>query len=104
MELGVPMPYTPTGPWSPPGISKPWPKDEYLRDGGHLGPPLVPGRQGEVRGLEMEDTAAQFQTADGRNVIEPSNPVYLYSPRFGAVRQVVNLEDEIADRAFGRRA
>jgi uncharacterized repeat protein (TIGR01451 family) len=50
----------------------------------------------------MEDTVARFETADGRQVVEPSNPVYLYSPRFGAVRQVVNMQDGIQiDRAAG---
>jgi uncharacterized repeat protein (TIGR01451 family) len=95
MEKGVPVPYTPTGPWSPPGISTPWPREEYLRDGGHVGPPVTPGNRGEIRGLQMEDTIAQFQTSDGQSRLQPSNPVYLYSPRFGAVRQVVNLQDEI---------
>ena len=36
-ELGVPVPYTVTGPWAPPGITKPWPQDEYLADGGDKG-------------------------------------------------------------------
>ena len=64
MEKGVPMARTRrTGPWSPPGIATPWPADEYLRDGGHLGPPVTTGNRGEVRGLQMEDTVAQFQTA-----------------------------------------
>jgi uncharacterized repeat protein (TIGR01451 family) len=95
MEMGVPLPYTPTGPWSPPGISTPWPQDEYLRDGGHLGPPIQAGNSQAIRGLQMEDTVAQFKDADGQNHVEPSNKVYMYSPRFGAVRQVVNLQDDI---------
>ncbi|MGO8688049.1 MAG: DUF11 domain-containing protein [Thermoguttaceae bacterium] len=95
MEQGVPMPYTPTGPWSPPGIAGPWPADEYLRDGGHLGPPVTTGNRGEVRGLQMEDTVVQFQTADGQTRVQPSNPVFMYAPRFGAVRQVVNVDDEV---------
>ena len=32
-------PGQPSGPWSPPGIEKPWPKSEYVRDGGHVGAP-----------------------------------------------------------------
>ena len=95
MEKGVPVPYTPTGPWSPPGISTPWPKDEYVRDGGHLGPPVTAGSRVEIRGLQMEDTVARFETPDGQTRVQPSNPVYLYSPRFSAVRQVVNLEDQV---------
>jgi uncharacterized repeat protein (TIGR01451 family) len=95
MERGVPMPYTPTGPWSPPGIATPWPADEYLRDGGHQGSPVQVSSRGELHGLQMEDTVAQFETLDGHTYAQASNPVYVYSPRFGAVRQVVNLDDQI---------
>ena len=45
----------------------------------------------QILGLKMEDTVAHFDTLDGRTVVEPSNEVCLYSPRFGAVRQVVSL-------------
>ena len=47
--------------------------------------------QGEITGLEMEDAVAHYDTLDGRTVVEPSNEVFIYSPRFGAVRQVVGL-------------
>ena len=104
MELGVPMPYTPTGPWSPPGISKPWPKDEYLRDGGHLGSPLVTGRQGEIRGLEMEDTAAQFQTADGRNRHRAQQLGLPLQPAIRRRPPGSQSPGPDTDRAFGRRA
>jgi uncharacterized repeat protein (TIGR01451 family) len=53
-------------------------------------------------GLEMEDTVAHYDTLDGRTIVEPSNEVYLYSPRFGAVRQVVGLvANEERERAGG---
>ncbi len=91
MEAGVPLPYTPRGPWSPPGLRQPWPEDEYLRDGGDEGLPTGVGKQWQVMGLEMEDTVAHYDTLDGRTIVEPSNEVYIYSPRFGAVRQVVGL-------------
>jgi uncharacterized repeat protein (TIGR01451 family) len=91
MEMGVPLAYSPQGPWSPPGIDKPWPQDEYVRDGGDLGRPAGPGRGDEVLGLDMEDTVARYNTLDGRTVVQPSNDVALYAPRFGAVRQVVSL-------------
>lgn len=94
MEQGVPMPYQPQGPWSPPGLSKPWPEDEYIRDGGDAGVPAQVGAVGgqrELGGVEMEDTVAHYDTLDGRTMVEPSNKVYLYAPRFGAVRQVVSL-------------
>jgi uncharacterized repeat protein (TIGR01451 family) len=87
------LPYAPTGPWAPPGIAKPWPQDEYLADGGDKQVPAVVGDNRQVRGLEMEDTLAHFDTLDGRTHVEPSNQVFLYSPRFGAVRQVLGVEE-----------
>jgi uncharacterized repeat protein (TIGR01451 family) len=81
-QQGVPCPYEPRGPWSPDGLRQPWPYDEYVRDGGDQGCPAA---------VEMEDAVAQFNTLDGRQMTEPSNEVYIYSPRFGAVRQVVSL-------------
>jgi len=80
------------GSWSPPGIARPWPRDEYLRDGGDEGlPAKVIGTQWEVCGLEPADTVAHFDTLDGRTIIEPSNKVHIYSPRFGAVRKIDSL-------------
>jgi len=102
MEKGVPLPYMPMGPWSPPGIALPWPEDEYLRDGGDAGLPAGVGRQGEVAGLDVEDALAHYKTLDGRTVVQPTNPVYIYSPRFGAVRQVVGaVTDEQMQRSAG---
>ncbi len=102
MESGVPVPYTGAGPWIPPGIVPPWPADEYLRDGGNAGPPVRVGPNGELQGLEMEDTVARYTTLDGRNLVEPTNKVTLYSPRFNAVRQVVDVEiDQQRNRAAG---
>jgi uncharacterized repeat protein (TIGR01451 family) len=40
----------------------------------------------------LEDTIAHYDTLDGRTLVEPSNRVCIYSPRFGAVRQVVGLK------------
>ncbi|MGA2255345.1 MAG: hypothetical protein ABSG53_11835, partial [Thermoguttaceae bacterium] len=102
MEAGVPLAYTGAGPWIPPGIIPPWPSDEYIHDGGNAGPPIRVGPNGELLGLEMEDTVARYSTLDGRTVVEPSNKVSLYSPRFGAVRQVVDVEvDQQRNRATG---
>ncbi|MGO9114913.1 MAG: hypothetical protein ACLP9L_37350 [Thermoguttaceae bacterium] len=102
MEAGVPLAYTGGGPWMPPGIVPPWPSDEYIRDGGNAGPPVRVGPNGELMGLEMEDTVARYSTLDGRTVVEPSNKVSLYSPRFSAVRQVVDVEiDQQRNRATG---
>jgi uncharacterized repeat protein (TIGR01451 family) len=91
MEQGVPMPFVAVPPWAPPGIRQPWPEEEYLRDGGDEIHPAGPGKNGEVLGLNMEDTVAQYETLDHRKIVQPSNEVYIYSPRFGAVRQVVSL-------------
>ncbi len=102
MEQGVPLPYVAQGPWSPPGLRQPWPEDEYLRDGGDELDPAGMNRQGELSGVDMEDAVAKYDTLDGRTLVEPSNKVYLYSPRFGAVRQVVGLiANEERQRADG---
>ncbi len=77
--------------WSPPGLRQPWPEDEYLCDGGDEGRPAMLSGRGELGGVEMQDTVAQYDTLDGQRLIEPSNRVCLYAPRFGAVRQVVGL-------------
>jgi len=89
--IGLPMAQAPVGPWAPPGIRRPWPRDEYLADGGDSGFPAKVQPDWEVRGVEPEDTVAHFDTLDGRTLVEPTNRVYIYSPRFGTVRQVVSL-------------
>ena len=92
MESSIPMPVAYAGgPWVPPGMSQPWPKDEYLADGGDSEPKAMVRQDWEVRGLNLEDTIAHYDTLDGRTAVEPSNRVHIYSPRFGAVRQVVSL-------------
>jgi uncharacterized repeat protein (TIGR01451 family) len=84
---GIPLPETMVTPWAPAGIALPWPEDEYLHDGGeHL--PVTVNNNGEVRGLELEDTIVHFDTLDGRTLVEPSNRVHIYAPRFAAVRHV----------------
>jgi len=80
-----------TGPWAPPGFSQPWPQDEYLFDGGDRNQQAKALPNWEVRGLDTEDTIAHYDTLDGRRVVEPSNRVQIYSPRFCAVRKVVSL-------------
>jgi len=75
----------------PAGTAKPWPADEYICDGGDRDQTAKVTPDWEVRGLETEDTIAHYDTLDGRRVVEPSNRVCIYSPRFSAVRQVVGL-------------
>ncbi|NQU20905.1 MAG: DUF11 domain-containing protein, partial [Candidatus Nealsonbacteria bacterium] len=102
MEKGVPLASAPQGPWAPPGFSQPWPKDEYLRDGGDRELAARVADDWQVHGLDVEDTVAHFDTLDGRTMVEPSNRVHIYSPRFGAVRQVVGLRaNETARRSAG---
>jgi len=98
----APMPYQVTGTWRPPGLALPWPEDEYLEDGGDQGPPVLVAPDWKVYGLEMEDTIVHFDTVDGRTLIEASNIVELYAPRFGAVRTIIRLaENEQAQPLSG---
>lgn len=97
----LPMPQSIITPWHPPGIEGPWPADEYLHDGGEKRQVVV-NASGNVVGLDAEDTIAHYDTLDGRTLVEPSNRVCIYSPRFAAVRQVVEVvENEQRDRATG---
>ncbi len=107
--MGNPLPHgLPPGAvvtaWNPPGISPPWPQDELLADGGDL-PPFA-GVQGEsLGGVNPEDTVAQFTYEDGRTQVQPFNRVFIYSPRFASVRQVINVrQDEQAERLGGTSA
>jgi uncharacterized repeat protein (TIGR01451 family) len=77
--------------WSPPGIAKPWPRDEYLCDGGDKDVPVAIGSDWRVNGLNLEDTVAHYDTLDGRTVVEPTNCVCIYAPRFAAVRKVYGI-------------
>ncbi|HEX7448893.1 MAG TPA: hypothetical protein VF306_15170 [Pirellulales bacterium] len=88
---GLPLPYNVAGPWSPPGISRPWPPMEYLRDGGDRGAPVAVSPNWEVYGLDLEDTVAHYDTRDGHTMVQPSNEVHVYAPRFGAVRVVSRI-------------
>jgi len=90
-QANLPMPYTPTGPWAPPGISRPWPRGEYLSDGGDTGISAKVAPDWKIYGLETTDTVAHFDTLDGQTLVQPSNRVHLDAPRFGAVRKVVGL-------------
>lgn len=75
---------------------------EYLCDGGDSGLRVEIAGQGQVLGLDTEDTVASFKTPDGRTMVEASNQVCIYSPRFASVRQVVGLQsNEQTDRTAG---
>jgi uncharacterized repeat protein (TIGR01451 family) len=79
-ELGLP--------WKPDGLKGPWPKDEYLCDGGDLNHDVQVRQDAAVFGLDQEDTIAHYETLDGQTLVSASNCVCIYAPRFSAVRQV----------------
>jgi uncharacterized repeat protein (TIGR01451 family) len=90
-----------TAPWgasgdaaelSPDAMVRQFP-DEYLFDGGDRGYP-VHYDDLFMRGLESEDTVAEYVDEDGRRKVMPTNRVAVYSPRFAAVTSVsAPLED-----------
>ena len=83
----TPLPSATFGPWRPPGIGGTWPPDEYLCDGGGS-PQTVVHSDFRIEGLKPEDTIGHFDTIDGRTIVEPTNHVCIYAPRFAAVRKV----------------
>lgn len=76
------------GSWKPDGIKGPWPRDEYVCDGGDLNHDVHVKRDWTVVGLDQQDTVAHFDTLDGQTLVAASNCVCVYAPRFAAVRQV----------------
>ncbi len=84
----LPMPINNFGPWKPPGISCPWPEDEYIFDGGDQDGGVKVRPDWQLVGLDSEDTIAHYDTLDGRTCVKPTNRVCIYAPRFAAVRQV----------------
>ncbi len=90
---GPPLPLQSYGPWKPPGIAGPWPEDEFVFDGGDQNGVVRVRDDWRVDGLDLEDTVAHYDTLDGRTLVEPSNRVCLYAPRFAAVRRVDGLQE-----------
>jgi len=74
--------------WVPDGIKCPWPKDEFICDGGDLNGDVRVKRDWTVVGLDQEDTVAHYDTVDGKTEVTASNCVCIYAPRFAAVRQI----------------
>ena len=88
MPAAPPCPCATFGPWKPPGISGPWPHDEYICDGGPQGGGVKVRADWRLDGLQAEDTIVHYDTIDGRTIVEPSNRVCIYAPRFAAVRKM----------------
>ena len=93
-DRGVPLPHVVMGPWAPPGFGQPWPEEEYLRDGGDRGLEASVQPDWFINGLEPEDAIAHYDTLDGRTVVQPTNRVHVYAPRFGAVRSVTGVVED----------
>ena len=66
------------------------PGDEYLCDGGDRPYPVGVLEDGDLIGLDQEDTVGHYTTRDGRLVVAPSCRVCIYAPRFASVRRVVH--------------
>ena len=62
---------------------------EYVVTGGDSKGEMYSREDWSVENLDKEDSVAHFDTIDGRILSEPTNRLFLYSPRFGAARQVV---------------
>ncbi len=90
---GPPLPQMQIVPWKPPGIMSPWPHDEYIHDGGDKDVAARVRADWTIDGLEMEDTIVHFDTIDGQTLVQPSNRVCLYAPRFAAVRRVSTVHE-----------
>jgi uncharacterized repeat protein (TIGR01451 family) len=73
------------------GNCRPYANDEFIVDGGDFDPQVRVREDWEVLGLTPEETVAHFDTLDGRTVVEPSNRVCIYAPRFSAVRKVTGV-------------
>ncbi len=80
-----------SGSWRPPGLVGPWPRDEYVCDGGDDRRVAGRGANGQAVGLDAEDTIVQYETRDGEPRTQASNRVCIYAPRFAAVRKVYGM-------------
>lgn len=80
---------TPSAPCAPCAVVGP--SDEYLCDGGDFGLPAAVRSDWKVEGVQPEDAIAHYDTLDGRVIVQPSNRVCVYAPRFAAVRRVRSL-------------
>lgn len=77
-------------PWYDP-IVGPKP-EECLRDGGDQLDPAGFGPDGQLRGLDPEDTVAEYRDAEGNRKIAVSNRVCLCVPRYAVLRTTLKLD------------
>ena len=74
--------------WAPPGLPRPWPRDEYIFDGGDRAGQVNVGNDWSVHGLDEEDTVVHYETRSGKTLVQPTNRVPVYAPRFVTVRRI----------------
>jgi|GEM_PF-1838203 uncharacterized repeat protein (TIGR01451 family) len=65
-----------------------WPADEYLLQGGDREQHVNVGRDWSVDNLDSEDAVVHYHTLEGELVIQPTNRIPIYAPRFGSVRRM----------------
>jgi len=82
--------------WRPTSARGVWPKDEYLCDGGDRLGLVEIHNNGQMVGVDQQDTIAHVRTRQGEERIVPSNCVCIYSPRFAAVRHLdgIHVSDQ----------
>ena len=98
----VPFAETVIGPPFHSPIGAPPPHGECIYDGGDRERKVWVTPEWVVQGLEPEDTIGHADTLDGRIIVAPSNRVKIYSPRFSAVRKVVDLDERRGIDGFVR--
>lgn len=77
--------------WRPPGYAGIWPKDEYLCDGGDRFGTVEVQANGQMIGVDQQDTVAHVRTRQGDERVVASNCVCIYAPRFASVRHLAGL-------------
>lgn len=77
--------------WPKPWQYGPWPADEYICNGGDNDLSVRVNDDWSVIGLHEGDTIAHYDTVEGKTVVEPTNEVCLYAPRFASVRRVTGV-------------
>jgi uncharacterized repeat protein (TIGR01451 family) len=84
---GIPYPDN----WRPPGIVGSWPADEYIYQGGDREQTVNVAQDWSIDNLDSEDAIVHYHTLEGELVVQPTNQISIYAPRFGSVRRMDNL-------------
>ncbi|MBA62215.1 MAG: hypothetical protein CMJ76_07600 [Planctomycetaceae bacterium] len=84
---GLPYPVQ----WTPPGITGPFPEDEYVYQGGDGYQLTNVAQDFSIDNLDEEDTIAHYHTLNGDIEIERTNRLPIYAPRFASTRRIDGL-------------